>query len=183
MARPRRQGLHRLRTYVSLPSLSFQFSLQQITGIRARSETTVGVISNQSTAPSPPPPFSLPIGRPTGTTRIYILPSQDPTDLRPLPLGCIGEICVLGPQVTRGYVRTELNKGVFLELDGSEAIGKVGERLYRTGDLGRWVAAPWEEEGEQERWIECLGRKDGQVKVNGLRYVSLVALLVETRSN
>lgn len=142
-----------------------------MTCIRAHSETTVGVISNQSTAPSPPPPFSLPIGRPTGTTRIYVLPSQDPTDLWPLPLGCIGEICVLGPQVTRGYVRTELNKGVFLELDGSEGIGEVGERLYRTGDLGRWVAAPWEDEGEQEGWIECLGRKDGQVKVNGLRYV------------
>ncbi|GAA5872736.1 hypothetical protein JCM3774_005045 [Rhodotorula dairenensis] len=132
-------------------------------------ETTVGVISNQSIAPSPPAPFSLPIGRPTGTTRIYILPSHDTHDLHPLPLGCIGEICVLGPQVTRGYVRTELNKGVFLELDGSEGIGKKGERLYRTGDLGRWVTAPWEDAGDQEGWIECLGRKDGQVKVNGLR--------------
>ncbi|BGP04055.1 Nonribosomal peptide synthetase 4 [Rhodotorula toruloides ATCC 204091] len=132
-------------------------------------ETTVGVISNQSLAPSPPPPFSLPIGKPTGNTRIYILPSHSPDALTPLPLGCIGEICVLGPQVTRGYVRQELNKGVFVELNGDERIGEKGERLYRTGDLGRWVVAGWEEEGEKEGWIECLGRKDGQVKVNGLR--------------
>lgn len=135
------------------------------------SETTVGVISNQSVAPSPPAPFSLPIGRPTGNTRVVILPPHPATDLRRIPLGCIGEICILGPQVTRGYVRTELNKDVFLELDGSEGYGQKGDRLYRTGDLGRWVAAPWEAEGNREGWIECLGRKDGQVKVNGLRCV------------
>ncbi|GAA6002009.1 uncharacterized protein JCM10292_001795 [Rhodotorula paludigena] len=132
-------------------------------------ETTVGVISNQSLAPSPPAPFSLPIGRPTGSTRIYILPSHSPTALTPLPLGCIGEICVLGPQVTRGYVRAELDEGVFVPLAGDEEIGQKGERVYRTGDLGRWFVAEWEQEGETEGWIECLGRKDGQVKVNGLR--------------
>ncbi|KPV72864.1 uncharacterized protein RHOBADRAFT_55536 [Rhodotorula graminis WP1] len=136
-------------------------------------ETTVGVISNQSLSPSPPAPFSLPIGRPTGSTRIHILPpsssTSSPSSLRPLPLGCIGEICVLGAQVTRGYVRAELNAGVFVASDGSEGIGEKGEVVYRTGDLGRWVVAEWEGEGEQEGWIECLGRKDGQVKVNGLR--------------
>ncbi|GAA6054827.1 hypothetical protein JCM3770_004093 [Rhodotorula araucariae] len=137
-------------------------------------ETTVGVISNQSRSPSPPAPFALPIGRPTGSTRIAILPpasTSSPTSppTRPLPLGCIGEICVLGPQVTRGYVRPELDAGVFVVLDGSEGVGGRGERMYRTGDLGRWVVAEWEGEGETEGWIECLGRMDGQVKVNGLR--------------
>jgi non-ribosomal peptide synthetase component F len=62
-----------------------------------------------------------------------------------------------------------LNEGVFFELDdeqakllGIESSRKDERRLYRTGDLGRWLA---DEEGN----IECLGRKDGQVKVNGLR--------------
>ncbi|GAA5828502.1 hypothetical protein JCM11251_000821 [Rhodosporidiobolus azoricus] len=130
-------------------------------------ETTVGVISNQSLAPSPPAPLSLPIGRPTGNTRIAILSS---ISLTPVPLGCIGEICVLGPQITRGYVLPKLNEGVFVELPRKiDGVGKKGQRVYRTGDLGRWVVAEWEAEGEREGWIECLGRRDGQVKVNGLR--------------
>ncbi|KAK4049717.1 NRPS [Microbotryomycetes sp. JL201] len=112
-------------------------------------ETTVGVISNQSRDLSPP---IVPIGRPTGNTPVYIL---SPNSLEPVPLGCIGEICVGGHQVTRGYVRTELNAGVFV--DG----GDLG-RMYRTGDLGRFL-------GDGFGSIECLGRKDGQVKVNGLR--------------
>ncbi|GAA5977485.1 hypothetical protein JCM11641_000978 [Rhodosporidiobolus odoratus] len=131
-------------------------------------ETTVGVISNRSLASSPPSPFSLPIGKPTGSTRIHIL-SPSPPSLHPVPLGAIGEICVSGPQVTRGYVLPHLNEGVFIEMDGTEGWGEKGERVYRTGDLGRWVVAEWEEGGEREGWVECLGRRDGQVKVNGLR--------------
>ncbi|GAA5851882.1 hypothetical protein JCM8547_000086 [Rhodosporidiobolus lusitaniae] len=132
--------------------------------------TTVGVISNRSVAPSPPAPFSLPIGKPTGNTRIAILSSSATSSLKPVPLGCIGEICVLGPQVTRGYILPKLNEGVFVTLpERVEGVGKKGERLYRTGDLGRWVVADWEVEGEKEGWVECLGRRDGQVKVNGLR--------------
>lgn len=74
-----------------------------------------------------------------------------------------------GEQVTPGYVRKQLNEGVFYDLNDEEAelldikSGRKEERrLYRTGDLGRWLA-------DQEGNIECLGRKDGQVKVNGLR--------------
>ncbi|GAA6061495.1 hypothetical protein JCM10212_000199 [Sporobolomyces blumeae] len=127
-------------------------------------ETTVGVVSNQSLEPTPS--TGLPIGRPTGLTRIHILSTNSIT---PLPLGCIGEICVTGRQVTPGYVRKQLNEGVFFDLSdeeadllGIESRDKEERRLYRTGDLGRWLA-----DGEGN--IECLGRKDGQVKVNGLR--------------
>ncbi|SCV67373.1 BQ2448_6019 [Microbotryum intermedium] len=112
-------------------------------------ETTVGVIANQSKERSPP---SVPIGRPVGATRIHVL---SPKTLEPLPLGCIGEICVGGEQVTRGYIRSKLNEGVFVEVEG------LG-RIYRTGDLGRFL-------GDGKGSIECLGRKDGQVKINGLR--------------
>ncbi|BGP20905.1 hypothetical protein JCM10213_001518 [Rhodosporidiobolus nylandii] len=140
-------------------------------------ETTVGVISNRSLAVSPSSPYSLPIGHPTGNTRIAVLSVPSPTSspsspssLRPVPLGCIGELCVLGPQLTRGYVLPKLNEGVFCTLDQDvPGVGEKGERVYRTGDLGRWVVADWEEEGETEGWVECLGRRDGQVKVNGLR--------------
>ncbi|GAA6005906.1 hypothetical protein JCM11491_004056 [Sporobolomyces phaffii] len=127
-------------------------------------ETTVGVVSNQSLDPTPA--NGLPIGRPTGLTRIHILSTST---LAPVPLGCIGEICVTGEQVTQGYVRKQLNEGVFFDLDddqarllGIESQKQEERRLYRTGDLGRWLA-----DGQGN--IECLGRKDGQVKVNGLR--------------
>ncbi|GAA5898414.1 uncharacterized protein JCM6883_001016 [Sporobolomyces salmoneus] len=127
-------------------------------------ETTVGVVSNQSLDPTPS--NGLPIGRPTGLTRIHILSTSS---ISPVPLGCIGEICVTGEQVTPGYIRKQLNEGVFFDLNdeqakllGIESDRKEERRLYRTGDLGRWLA---DEEGN----IECLGRKDGQVKVNGLR--------------
>ncbi|GAA5947713.1 hypothetical protein JCM3765_001046 [Sporobolomyces pararoseus] len=127
-------------------------------------ETTVGVVSNQSLEPTPS--NGLPIGRPTGLTRILILSTST---LTPVPLGCIGEICVTGEQVTPGYIRKQLNNGVFFDLDdeqaellGIESDLKEERRLYRTGDLGRWLA---DDQGN----IECLGRKDGQVKVNGLR--------------
>ncbi|KDE06274.1 hypothetical protein MVLG_03433 [Microbotryum lychnidis-dioicae p1A1 Lamole] len=112
-------------------------------------ETTVGVIANQSKERSPP---SVPIGRPVGATRIHVL---SPDVLETLPLGCIGEICVGGAQVTRGYIRSKLNEGVFVDVEG------LG-RIYRTGDLGRFL-------GDGKGSIECLGRKDSQVKVNGLR--------------
>jgi len=49
-----------------------------------------------------------------------------------VPLGCVGEIVIGGPQVTPGYLRPELNDKVFV--DG----GSLG-RLYRTADLGRWI--------------------------------------------
>lgn len=86
-------------------------------------------------------------------TKIYIFA---PNTLESVPLGCIGEICVGGEQVTRGYVKRELNDGVFV--DGGANLG----RIYRTGDLGRFL-------GDGQGSIECLGRRDGQVKVNGLR--------------
>lgn len=112
------------------------------------SETTVGVISNQRTTSSTP---GVPIGRPTGLNFIHILSPS----LAPVPLGCVGEICVAGEQVSRGYVKSALNEDVFVE-------HPVFGRIYRTGDLGRFL-------GDGEGNIECLGRRDGQVKVNGLR--------------
>ena len=112
------------------------------------SETTVGVISNQQTTPLP---SIIPIGRPTGSTPIHILSPS----LLSVPLGTIGEICVGGDQVSRGYIKKALNDSVFVE---HTTYGSI----YRTGDLGRYL-------GDGLGSIECLGRRDGQVKINGLR--------------
>lgn len=50
-----------------------------------------------------------------------------------VPYGTIGELCVRGPQLAKGYLnRPEATNAVFVR-------GLNGEALYRTGDLARWT--------------------------------------------
>ena len=71
--------------------------------------------------------------------------------------GEVGEICVAGPQLFRGYISSL--KGI----QSSECYRR-GSRYYRTGDLGRWETV-----SSGRKVFTCLGRKDGQVKVHGIR--------------
>jgi amino acid adenylation domain-containing protein len=94
------------------------------------------------------------IGRPVANTRVYLL---DPMGA-PVPQGVIGEICIAGPQVARGYLgRHELTAERF-SIDPFQGDGI--DRLYKTGDLGRW---------RMDGSIEFIGRKDFQVKIRGFR--------------
>lgn len=93
------------------------------------------------------------IGRPLPTYSIVLLDEQR----RLVTDGEVGEICIGGPGVARGYVgRPELTADRFIE----HALAPPGGRLYRTGDLGRLT-----DDGE----IEYLGRADAEVKVRGHR--------------
>lgn len=77
-----------------------------------------------------------------------------PEGLHPVPYGTIGELCVSGGQVAMGYLnRPDITAAAFLRTED-------GSVLYRTGDYARWLPS-----GE----IECLGRKDSQIKLNGYR--------------
>ncbi|KAK9708291.1 hypothetical protein K7432_009731 [Basidiobolus ranarum] len=92
------------------------------------------------------------IGRPIGRNKVFILNDR----LELLPPGAVGELCIGGPQLARGYLnRPELTEEVFVESPFA-----IGERLYRTGDLGRF---------NPDGSITILGRKDNQIKLNGLR--------------
>ncbi|WP_254699235.1 Pls/PosA family non-ribosomal peptide synthetase [Rhodococcus sp. SGAir0479] len=92
------------------------------------------------------------IGRPLPTYSVVILDEHRV----PVPDGEIGEICIGGPGVARGYVgRPEQTAERFI-VHPSGGDGK----LYRTGDLGRIV-----EDGE----IEYLGRADSEIKIRGHR--------------
>ena len=94
----------------------------------------------------------IPIGTPISNTSIYILDGN----LYPQPIGVLGEICIGGIGLARGY----LNKP---ELTSEKFIAnpfKENEKIYRTGDLGRWLP-----NGN----VEFIGRKDDQVKVRGHR--------------
>ena len=72
------------------------------------------------------------------------------------PVGAVGEICLSGAGLARGYLNREsLTAERFVSNPFRE-----GSRMYRTGDLGRWLS-----DGN----MEYLGRMDDQVKVRGHR--------------
>ncbi|EGH09040.1 non-ribosomal peptide synthetase SyfB, partial [Pseudomonas amygdali pv. morsprunorum str. M302280] len=97
---------------------------------------------------------SVPIGRPIGNTRVYVLNAQQ----RLAPLGVIGELYIGGDGVALGYLnRPELTAEKFIADPFSD---QPDAMMYRTGDLGRWL-----DDGQ----LECLGRNDDQVKIRGFR--------------
>lgn len=90
----------------------------------------------------------LPVGRVMPGTRVLIRDQAD----RDLPEGENGEIVIVGPNVSPGYVgRPDLTERAFLHVNGS--------RAYRTGDIGRMRAG----------LLYCEGRRDDQVKIRGFR--------------
>ncbi|KAK9763654.1 hypothetical protein K7432_009456 [Basidiobolus ranarum] len=92
------------------------------------------------------------IGWPIGRSKVLILNDR----LELVPLGAVGELCIGGPQLARGY----LNRPDLTEKSFVSSLYTHGERLYRSGDLGRF---------NPDGSITILGRKDNQVKLNGLR--------------
>jgi amino acid adenylation domain-containing protein len=96
---------------------------------------------------------SIPYGRPMANQRTYILDDS----FQPVPPGVPGELYLAGTGVAREYLgQPERTAERFLQWSH----GKVSERLYRTGDMARF---------DEDGLIELLGRRDFQVKLNGLR--------------
>ncbi len=92
------------------------------------------------------------IGGSIGNTRIYILDE----DLNLVPTGSIGEICISGDGVTRGYINNEKLTAEKFVCDPFDST----LRMYRTGDLGIRRA---------DGLIDFCGRRDSQIKLRGLR--------------
>ena len=97
---------------------------------------------------------SVPIGVPIGNTQAYIVDEE----LRLAPVGAVGELCLGGEGLGRGYWKqAELTAEKFVPNPYS---GRPGARLYRTGDRVRYGRGGA---------IEFLGRMDEQVKIRGYR--------------
>ncbi|QOQ56761.1 non-ribosomal peptide synthase/polyketide synthase [Bacillus amyloliquefaciens] len=94
----------------------------------------------------------VPIGKPLGSNRMYILDSKK----RLQPAGVQGELYIAGDGVGRGYLNLpELTNEKF----AADPFVPT-DRMYRTGDLARLLP-----DGN----IEFIGRIDHQVKIHGFR--------------
>ncbi|KAI9659863.1 MAG: NRPS [Bathelium mastoideum] len=112
-------------------------------------EATIGVTMFQRVPPEGKPSN---IGKQFDNVGTYVLrPNSDMAVIR----GGVGELCVSGKLVGKGYLnRPELTSERF------PFLGKYGERIYRTGDLVRLL---------HDGTFIFLGRIDDQVKLRGQR--------------
>lgn len=92
------------------------------------------------------------IGKPLLNEQIFIIGNHGQMQ----PINVVGEIYVAGSGVGRGYCNQEAltNEKYYRDEKLSS------ERIYKSGDIGRWLS---------DGRIECLGRKDTQVKLRGYR--------------
>lgn len=108
-------------------------------------ETTVWSSAHRVTDTALP----LPIGKPIANTQLHVMDAA----LNRVPIGVVGELCIGGDGVARGYLdRPQLTAERFVDTGHG--------RVYRTGDLARW---------RNDGTMECLGRNDFQVKLRGYR--------------
>ncbi|ORX75178.1 AMP-dependent synthetase and ligase [Anaeromyces robustus] len=98
------------------------------------------------------------IGKPLCNCKLYIVDKY----MNVVPVGVEGEIVIGGYGVGKGYLNNDdLTNEKFIKCPYVVKDNDIHNSImYRTGDIGKWT-----ENGE----IECLGRMDFQVKINGHR--------------
>jgi amino acid adenylation domain-containing protein len=125
----------------------------QVLNLYGPSETTLAKLFLRVGALAEDDRSVLPIGRPLPNTVVHVL-----RDAQACLPGEIGEICIATPYRSLGYLHDPaLTASVFVRNPLSQDPADV---VYRTGDLGRLLP---------DGTIQCLGRQDGQVKLNGVR--------------
>ncbi|MDY6430962.1 MAG: amino acid adenylation domain-containing protein [Bacilli bacterium] len=97
----------------------------------------------------------IPIGHALDNYKLYVVD----TNLKEVPVGCLGELLISGYGVGLGYLnQIEKTRTTFIPNPFSKEKGY--ERAYRTGDIVRRLP---------NGAIDFIGRNDGQVKIRGFR--------------
>jgi amino acid adenylation domain-containing protein len=95
----------------------------------------------------------IPIGRPFPAHEFALIDDYE----NKLSVNEIGEIVFKGPQITKGYLNDETKtNSVFVTFDWDTN----GDKWYKSGDIGFFNA---------DKNLECIGRKDNQIKLAGRR--------------
>ncbi|SFO55273.1 amino acid adenylation domain-containing protein [Variovorax sp. OK605] len=116
-------------------------------------ECTTFAATHRIPSPLPDDLRSVPLGRPIKDTVLRVLSPS----MALLPAGFVGELCIGGHGLARGYLR---QPALSAERFVPDPFGGPDDRLYRTGDLARWLP---------DGTLEFIGRRDGQVKIHGHR--------------
>lgn len=148
------QLLERLRTHPSI---------REVYNFYGPTETTIYCTVARLIQPVEPPAgdaglaernLGRLIGRPIAGTRCLVLDERG----EQVPVGVPGELVVAGAGVARGYLNDPSLTGIRFVAEPGDGSGNG--RAYRTGDLVRW---------HLDGQLEFLGRRDSQVKINGVR--------------
>lgn len=95
----------------------------------------------------------IPIGQPLPNSALLIIKDGELCDI-----GEIGEVYIKTPFMSKGYWKDpQRTEKAFVQ---NPLTPSVPDRIYRSGDIGRYLA---------DHSVELLGRRDNQVKVNGVR--------------
>lgn len=94
---------------------------------------------------------NLPIGKPSYNTYIYVLDEN----LKPVSIGCEGELYIAGDSVSRGYYNNKALTDKKFVADPFH-----GGIMFKSGDIGRW---------NENGYLELMGRRDFQLKIRGFR--------------
>ncbi len=114
-------------------------------------ETTVAALYHSTSEADASEPV-VPIGRPFASRNACLLDAWG----RNVPVGGIGELCIGGVTVARGYLERASATAERFVPDPEAVAG----RLYRSGDLSRL---------REDGTAEILGRADEQIKLRGYR--------------